>query len=90
MPIKKITVDEGDKSQEVFIAMTPEEANDRSYVSDLVEGTVEKTKDQLKKKLPREKSKLSKQDQVESIKDVKKFNDAKKSRLGRPKYFTVG
>ena len=69
MQIDKITVKVDGKSQDVIIAMTPEEGKDLSYREYLKEGATERTKSQLTKKLPRAKSKVSKVDRAEAIKD---------------------
>jgi len=88
MPIKKMSVEEGDKKQDVIIAMTPEEANDRSYVEYLKESTEEKTKDQLRKKPPRETSKLSGKEKVDAIKDIREYGAKKQGRSVNPRYFS--
>ena len=82
MPVKKIKVQEGDKEQEVFIAMTDEEARDTSYVDYLVEGQTEKTREQLRKKSEKPSPQASKGEIAEALKEYGEF----KKREGR-KYF---
>lgn len=88
MPIDKITVEKDGKKQDVFIAMTPEEANDRSYRSYLKEAEAEKTAGQLAKKPAREESKLTKEEQVEAIKQMKEYRDKVKVRSVKSRYFS--
>ena len=87
MPVKRVTIKEGDKSQDVYIAMTDEEANDRSYVDYLQEAQKEKVSNELRKSKPREVSKLPDDDKSGAIKEWIKHRDEKKKRSG-PKYYS--
>lgn len=83
MPGKQFSVKHEDKEMEVIIPDT----GDPVEMEVLEEIEREKTLDQLKKKPQREKSKLSKRDQAEAIKDYKRYKDDKKTRtVGR--YFS--
>lgn len=80
---KQFTVKHEDKEMQVIIP----ETGDKSYDDYLEEAEREKTLDQLKKKPPREKSKLSKEEQAVAIKDWRKYLDQKETRtVGR--YFS--
>jgi len=72
-PVKKITVTEGDKTQDVFIAG----ARDRQELEYLEVAEKEKTADELRKKEPKEKPKKSKEEVAERL---KWFNKRKEGR----------
>ena len=85
MPIEKIKVKEGDKEQDVIIAMTEDEANDRSYRDYLRLGAKERTQEQLRKKPARPESKVSMEDRSGILKDFNEFNNRRKS--GTKKFY---
>lgn len=87
MPVKKITVKEGNKQQDVYIAMTEEEASDGSYVDYIEEAQQEKVSEKIKKSKPKEESSVSNEDKVNAIKEWMKHRDEKRNRSG-PKYFS--
>ena len=89
MPVKKITVEEGDKKKDVYIAMTEEEANDRSYMEYLESAEREKTSNEMRKSKPRGVSNVPKEDVAGAMKEYIKYRDEKKNRSG-PKYFGGG
>lgn len=68
--IKKITVEENGKKMDVIIAMTEEEAKDKSYVDYMELAQREKTSEQLRKKPARPESKISDSDRRGAIKEA--------------------
>lgn len=50
--IEKITVKEGDKEQNIVIAMTAKEGEDRSYREYIKEASAEKTREELRNSPP--------------------------------------
>lgn len=86
MPVKKTTVERDGVKMDIVIAMTDEEARDKSYMKDLEVGSKERGLEKLKAKTPREKSRLSKGDQAIAIKDVIAYKDRRKSEHPK-KYF---
>lgn len=80
---KQFTVKHEDKEMQVIIPDT----GDRQEMDYLEEAEREKTLDQLKKKPSKQKSRLSKEEQADAIKDWRKYLDQKKTRtVGR--YFS--
>jgi len=86
MPVEKIVVTEGDKSQDVYIACTEEEAKDKSYMDYLKEGTEYKTKDQLKHKPEKEKPQYGKEHATGALKEYSDWKRRSDNGLRR-KYF---
>jgi hypothetical protein len=79
--VKSFTVKEGDKQQGVVIAMTPEEARDKSYVDYMELAQREKVSDALRKAPEKEAPKHSK---AESVGALKEFNESKKWHEANP------
>lgn len=84
--IKTITVTEGERTMDVLIPQT----NDKEYNDYLEVAEKEKTADELRKQPPKEKSKLSKSEKVEAIKEINEKRKRKKYGSGNPKYYSVG
>lgn len=86
MPVKKLKVEANGKTQDVLIAMTPDEANDRVFVRDWEQRETELARESLKKPVP--KSNLSKQDVKEVVKEHKDFKQAQVRRNTSNRYFS--
>ncbi len=80
--IKEYNVKVGDEQMDVFIP----QSDDHSYNEYLEVAEIEKTKEQLKKRPPKEKGKASKSDISEVLKEKREFSRRKKSEFPR-KYF---
>lgn len=74
-------VNVGDKKQTLIIPKT----GDKSYDDYLVESEIEKTVKQLEKKPTKEKSKLSRSEISERLREYKDYNQRKKE--GKRKYY---
>ncbi len=70
MEIKKVTVEESGKKVDILI---PQDPDDHSYNEYLEEAEIEKTKDQLKKRPDKPKSKHSKEDITGALKEYQEF-----------------
>lgn len=86
MPVEKFTVEQGDKTQEVFVAMTEEEAQDRQFTEYMREAQTEKVQDALRKKPPKESPKHSKEDIAGALKEYNEYRHRKEKSVNR-KYF---
>lgn len=84
--IKKITVEENNQKMDVIIAMTEEEAKDKSYVEYLESAQREKTADRLRKQIPKPPSKASKEDIAGALREAVEYKRRIQSGGGR-KYF---
>ncbi len=80
---RKIKVTEGDKSLDVYVPKT----NDRHEAKDLEDFAIGKTKEDLRNKevFNRKRKQVDKKEVAEYLKDVKAFDDRRKS--GSKKYF---
>ena len=86
MPIDKITVEQDGKRQDVFIAMTKDEGNDKSYREYLKDSTVEQTREQLRAAPEKPKGKTSKEQVVGAIKEYNDFRRRKRQSVNRKYY----
>ena len=86
MPVEKIVVTEGDKSQDVYIACTEEESKDKSYMDYLKEGTEYKTRDQIKHKPEKGRPQYSREHAQGALKEYSKWKRESDNGLRR-KYF---
>jgi hypothetical protein len=84
--LEKVTIKEGDKEQDVIIAMTEEEANDHSYRDYLKLGATERTQEQLRKKKPLPESKYSMEERSGVLKEYNEFNNRQKN-VNKKKYY---
>ena len=80
---KNITVKEGNREQILLVCPT-DTKDEQDY---LIEAEIEKTKNYLKKKPPKEKSKLSKSDQAGMIKEFIEFKERNKTGTGNNKKY---
>lgn len=83
LEFKKIEIKEGDKEMDVFI---PQDPKDKSYNEYLEQAEVEKTKDQLRKRPPKPKSKVSKEEVSGELKERAEFDRRRKSDHPRKYY----
>lgn len=84
--VKKITVEENGKKMDVIIAVSEEEAKDKSYVEYLESAEREKTAGQLRKQIPKPPPKASKEDIAGALREAVEY----KNRIqhgGGKKYF---
>lgn len=75
--IETITVKANGQKQDVVIAMTQEEANDRSYREYVKEAQVEKTTDYLNKHPVKTPDPVKREELRESIKEQQEYNRRK-------------
>ena len=85
MPVKKVIITEGGKSQEVIIAMTEEEAKDKSFVEYVELANREETKEKLRKTPVREAGKHSQDEVKEGLRELRDFRYRKQA--GTKKYW---
>ncbi len=84
--VKKITVEENGKKMDVIIAVSEEEAKDKSYVEYLESAEREKTADQLRKQIPKPPPKASKEDIAGALREAVEYKN-RIQRGGGKKYF---
>jgi hypothetical protein len=84
--VKKITVTENGKSQDVVIGMTQTEANDRSFVDYMIEAQTEKTKDSLRKQPVKEINPVKREELAGQLKEMQEYRRRKSESVNR-RYF---
>ncbi len=82
MGIRKIDVTENGQTTELFIP----ETGDKSYDDYIEEAETEKTRDELKHRLPREKPKYSKEEIGQALRDLSDFRRRKKESPNKKYY----
>ena len=87
--IEKITVKEGDKEQEVVIAMTDKESRDGDYKEELRQRYEEKTREELRNSPPTnpEKKERARERMVGELKEYQEWKSRRDSGDIRRKFF---
>jgi len=85
VPVKKVVVEEDGKTQDVYIAMTDEEAKDKGYTDYMDIVAQEETKDELRKKVPKQQPK-DKEHISGTLKEVSEYRRRRQSEFPR-RYF---